>query len=222
MKYTMHNKLILPAIYLLLVIAPYSADVFSVECATNDVTFQVTESSDSHIADACDGWVDQAGNPTNETSYVNTLTGNGWDDGDDWQFLTKSDNGATGTGLFAGVSFTLQADNVSAGDWTLTWDMPETSVLLDFAFVFKVSTEMASYLFINEEIGINTTAATGEFVISKVNRNNNPQNLSHLTLLARTASTAIDIPEPSSFYLFFIGLFAFGIMRNKHLNHKPT
>ncbi|MGB0721717.1 MAG: hypothetical protein ACPGU7_04900 [Gammaproteobacteria bacterium] len=178
----------------LLVQAPAQAFEYQA-CSETEVTFGVSGDTPAP-ADACFDWTSQFGDPTVELGLVEN--GFGTEVDNDWEYVVKTETGSN-SGWYNGVQFTLDADNNSSGNWSLSWNDPNGNTLpadFDFAVVIKAAKGTGGFLFDDIAIPIYPNSGSGTFEIGVLNNNGNPTALSHMTLFMREGDPGEDPPPP--------------------------
>ena len=88
------------------------------------------------------------------------------------------------------------------------WEFETNTMLVDFGVLLKAADSVAVYYF--NDANIDGTI-NGTFDVSKTNRKGQYQELSHLSILSRTALNNLravsKVPEPSTLLILLLGLF---------------
>ena len=182
-----------------------SAD--TIVCDVSDVTFGVSGTT-AQDSDQC-YW----GNTSPSDGELPSVAGTafGIEADNPWTFVLK-DDGGSGNGTFAGLVFTLNAENdVNDGSWTLSWTDPDPvslPALLDFAVVLKAGQGSGAYLFDDVELPFGSTSGTGEFLIRwSPNTQGISPALSNMAIVMRGGEPPLapGVPIPAPLALLGLG-----------------
>ena len=187
----------------------YSSDVGGNQdgLSESDVTFEMSN------ADDCYGLVE--GNPS--TTPGATLEFDKW--GDPFTFLVKDDGGGD-SGLFEGVSFSLNVVdlNETSGAWELSWSGEALPTTLDFVVNLKGATQYASYLFEGVYFDVDPDTGSGTFqMFTFVNPGGQLQTpeLSNMSIFARLGEPPTQVPAPGALGLMGLGLIGMGLFARR-------